>query len=327
MSSAFGLGPLPGTSIAEACDVVRSETGVLPHLPELPERGAASGLIGRGATLLEGLQAEPGPRAWQLTTRPQLATHRALDRLEADLDECESAWGTSVPRVKVQAPGPWTLAAALELPNGHRAITDPGALRDLTEALAGGLLAHVREVARRFSADVTVQLDEPALAAVHSGSLRGTTDFEVIPAVAEADLAQRLRQVSEAVADAAEAVWLDLADVTPLWQVAREAGTDAVLVNTVRLRGTQQLDAVGHAIAGGAQVHLSVDGAGEPRAEAIRLARLFDELGLPREMLTGVSVFPLPTWQGRGRPIIEAAHAYALATEVAGMLERDAGDL
>ncbi|WP_415618602.1 hypothetical protein [Mycobacterium tuberculosis] len=44
--------------------------------------------------------------------------------------------------VKVQAPGPVTLVAGLELANGHRAITDPGAVRDLAASLAEGVAAH-----------------------------------------------------------------------------------------------------------------------------------------------------------------------------------------
>ena len=52
--------------------------------------------------------------------------------------------------VKVQAPGPITLAAQLELPDGHRAITDAGALRDLAGSLAEGVAAHRAELARRL---------------------------------------------------------------------------------------------------------------------------------------------------------------------------------
>ena len=49
--TAFGLGPLPGTSFAQAADVVLSESP-LPHIPQLPDRGVGSDLIGRTAALL-----------------------------------------------------------------------------------------------------------------------------------------------------------------------------------------------------------------------------------------------------------------------------------
>ena len=42
---AFGLGPMPGYSMSEAADIVMGETGGLPHLPQLPDRGIHAGAI------------------------------------------------------------------------------------------------------------------------------------------------------------------------------------------------------------------------------------------------------------------------------------------
>ena len=70
-------------------------------------------------------------------------------------------------------PGPITLAASLELGGGHRAITDPGALRDLAASLAEGVARHRAEVARRLSTTVAVQFDEPLLPAALAGRLSG----------------------------------------------------------------------------------------------------------------------------------------------------------
>lgn len=75
--------------------------------------------------------------------------------------------------MKVQAPGPLTLAAQVELANGHRVLTDPGAVRDLSASLAEGLAEHAAEVGKRLGANVVVQLDEPSLTAVLDGSIRG----------------------------------------------------------------------------------------------------------------------------------------------------------
>ena len=77
--------------------------------------------------------------------------------------------------VKVQAPGPITLAAELELANGHRAITDSGALRDLAASLAEGVAAHRAALARRLDTPVVVQFDEPSLPAALGGRLTGVT--------------------------------------------------------------------------------------------------------------------------------------------------------
>ena len=70
----------------------------------------------------------------------------------------------------MQAVGPWTLAAALELRNGEAVLSDPGACRDLAGSLAEGLRLHLAEVRRRMpGAQVVLQLDEPSLTAVLRG--------------------------------------------------------------------------------------------------------------------------------------------------------------
>ncbi len=80
------------------------------------------------------------PRGYRLVARPGAVTRRAISLLDEDMDALEEAWEAAGLRndgrvVKVQAPGPVTLAAEIELANGHRAITDPGALRDLAASL------------------------------------------------------------------------------------------------------------------------------------------------------------------------------------------------
>ena len=69
--TAFGLGPLPGTDLANAADIVISETP-LPHIPQLPDRGIGSDAIGRTASLLD-MPVEPGPRGWRVAPRPRKA--------------------------------------------------------------------------------------------------------------------------------------------------------------------------------------------------------------------------------------------------------------
>ena len=176
--TAFGLGPMPGTDLAQAADVVLSET-VLPHIPQLPERGVGSDAIGRTAALLE-IPIGRGPRGWRVAARER----GDADRMARDLDMLEEAWHGKVDTVKVQLVGPFTLAAEVEMPNGHRMITDAGALRDLTDALIEACGEHRHDVAARFG-DVVLQLDEPLLPEVTAGTLRGTTDYETIRAIPE----------------------------------------------------------------------------------------------------------------------------------------------
>ncbi|PAT04640.1 methionine synthase [Corynebacterium sp. NML 150383] len=176
--TAFGLGPMPGTDLAQAADVVLSET-VLPHIPQLPERGVGADAIGRTAALLE-IPIGRGPRGWRVAARKR----GDADRMARDLDGLEEAWHGKVDTVKAQLVGPFTLAAEVEMPNGHRMITDAGALRDLTDALLEACTEHRRDVAARFG-DVVLQLDEPLLPEVTAGTLRGTTDYETIRAIPE----------------------------------------------------------------------------------------------------------------------------------------------
>ncbi|MDK8241536.1 methionine synthase [Corynebacterium sp. HMSC067D03] len=177
-TTAFGLGPLPGTDLAQAADVVLSESP-LPHIPQLPDRGVGSDLIGRTAALLE-IPIAPGPRGWRVAARKRADA----DRMARDLDHLEELWHGKVDTVKVQLAGPFTLAAEVEMANGHRMITDPGALRDLTDALLEASNQHRSDVAGRFGATV-LQLDEPRLGDVMAGTLKGATDYEAIPAIPE----------------------------------------------------------------------------------------------------------------------------------------------
>ena len=197
------------------------------------------------------------------------------------------------------------MAAAVELGNGHRAITDSGAFRDLCGALLAGIQEHKAQVARRFGAEVLVQLDEPLLADVLSGTLPGTTDFDTIWAF-PAD------QVNATLAEFG-ADYLRLRE--PLWAVAAKT----VLLDFAGLASPEHLDGLGQWIDGGARVGLGVAGH-DARTEAISIAQHFDRMGLSRERIPGqVDIFP---W-----PVEKASDSYSFAAEVAGILIRDAGDL
>ena len=331
MTRAYGLGPLPGTSITEACDVIASETGGLPHIPQLPDRGPGADAVGRTAGLLEAVYVDRGPRGWMMSPRPQLITRRTADRLERDLDQCQAAWGRTLPTVKIQLTGPWTLAASVELANGHRVLTDRGALRDLTDALIEGANRHIADVARRFgAADVLVQLDEPLLADVVAGALAGTSRLDEIRAVHPRDAGERLAHVVEHL-DAGE-VALNLSGQTPEWEVARLSGATTLQLSLDRIAGTRQLDALGEAVSGGLRIGFGATAAGEeiderqekPRTRAMDIAQVWRELSLDPSQLREVDVHPKGALSGSR---LDASRAYAMAQAVAGILDRDAGNL
>lgn len=345
---AFGLGELPGTSVTEAADMILGETGDLVHLPQLPDRGLGSDAVGRTAALLETIHVDRGPRSWIMSARPQLESRRASDRITRDLDDCAEIWNGKAKTIKLQVTGPWTLAARIELSNGHRVITDPGALRDLTDSLIAGVEQHADFVARHVDVahpdrvdptgtrpGIVLQLDEPMLPEIIGGTLPGSSEFEEIAAVHPADIAERLSAVVGRLrAGAASTVLLNQTGGRPNWQVARGSGADAVLVTLDQVRGHEQKDGFGQTISEGVRLGLGVTESGDevdelgenPRAVAVRVARFFDELGLDRELLAkAVDVHPRAGI--RGGTIAEAAGAYRMARVVAGMLERDAGDL
>ncbi len=88
-------------------------------------------MIGRTAGLLVELYARVEPSGWRIGDRPGRDTRRARSWLREDLDALEEFTQGYEGLLKVQAVGPWTLAASLELKNGEAALSDPGACRDL----------------------------------------------------------------------------------------------------------------------------------------------------------------------------------------------------
>ena len=198
--SATGVGSLPGTDMAEATKLVFGELPDLPHLPELPARGPGADLIGRGAGLLVDLPRELYAGQWRLAARPGIDRRRTLDLLERDLDALTEAATDFAGPVKVQVPGPWTLAAGLDLPIGGRVLRDHGACRDLAASLAEGVRAHLAEIARRLPATgIVLQIDEPSLPAVLAGRVRtdsGLYTYRSVPA-------QRAQEALASVVDAA----------------------------------------------------------------------------------------------------------------------------
>jgi hypothetical protein len=156
----------------------------MPFLPELPARGPGADMIGRTAGMLVELYARVEPSGWRIGDRPGRDTKRARAWLGEDLDALEEFTQGYEGPLKVQAVGPWTLAAALELRNGEVALSDPGACRDLAGSLAEGLREHLAEVRRRVpGAQIVLQLDEPSLFAVLRGHVRSASGYRTHRAV------------------------------------------------------------------------------------------------------------------------------------------------
>ncbi|WP_308312012.1 methionine synthase [Streptomyces albipurpureus] len=193
---ATGVGSMPGTDAREAAKTVVGSVENFPYLPELPARGPGADMIGRSIGLLVEMYAHVEPSGWRISDRPGRDTRRARSWLGEDLDALEEfAQGYAGP-LKVQAVGPWTLAAALELRHGESLLSDPGACRDLAASLAEGLRTHLADVRRRLpEAQVVVQLDEPSVTAVLLGRIKSASGYRTHRAVDRQLVESTLREV------------------------------------------------------------------------------------------------------------------------------------
>lgn len=219
--TATGIGSLPGTDPLEAARLVLGEL-VLPHLPELPGRGAHADLAGRGAALLADLHVDLQPSGWRMVPRPSRDGRRARDLLARDLDALEEVAHGAPPAVlKVQATGPWTLATVLELHRGDRVLADHGAVADLAASLAEGLRLHVADLQRRLpGTTVVLQVDEPSLPAVLTAQVPTSSGFRTLRAPGS----QRAREVLRTVLAAAEHTVVHCCAPDPPLALMAEAG-------------------------------------------------------------------------------------------------------
>lgn len=174
----------------------------MPFLAELPARGPGADMIGRTAGMLVDLYARVEPSGWRIGDRPGRDTKRARSWLGEDLDALEEFTQGYEGPLKVQAVGPWTLAAALELRNGEAALSDLGACRDLAASLAEGLREHLADVRRRVpGAQLVLQLDEPSLIAVLRGHVKTASEYRTHRAVDRQLVESTLRDVFSVIED------------------------------------------------------------------------------------------------------------------------------
>lgn len=320
---ATAIGSWPGTDPREAAATAVGELPGLPHLVELPARGVGADMIGRTSALLVDLLFDTTPRGYRLADRPGATSRRASDLLRTDIDALDEAWEIAGLRgsgrtVKVQAAGPLTLAAEVELRSGHRALTDPGALRDLSASLAEGLAQHVAEVGKRLDADVVVQLDEPDLTAVLNGSLSGASVLNTVRALPEPEALALLDGV---IAAQRVPVLIHTCAAPPALPLLRRSAAAAIGFDMATI-ATADLDAIGEILDGGQRVVLGLVPTSAPatpvswREIAEPGVRLIDRLGFPRRTLAD-RVLVSPACGLATAPLAWARRAVALAGEVA----------
>jgi methionine synthase II (cobalamin-independent) len=328
VGTATGIGSMPGTDAAESTGIVLGELGEFPHMPELPARGVGADMIGRTAAMLVDLAVEYVPSGYRVTARPGGEHRRGVDLLSWDLDavaEAVQRTGLAPRVIKTQVAGPWSLAAGVELPRGHRVLTDRGALRDFTASLVEGVRAHAAELATRTGATVIVQLDEPTLPDVLAGALSTPSGYGTVPAVRDPDARELLASVIEPLARSTGApVIVHCCAARPPVELLRQAGAGAIAVDATQLAGAPSvlLDEVGEAWDKGLVLLLGLVPALEPpRPPTLRsLARpafeLVDRLGFRREMLAELAV-ATPTCGFAGASVDWVRRALALTRDLA----------
>lgn len=300
----------------------------VPYLPELPARGVGADMAGRGLALLVDLVAEVAPSGWRVADRPGRDHGRALSHLRRDLDDLEELTQEYAGPLKVQAVGPWTLAATVELKHGDKFLADRGACRDLAGSLAQGVAEHLAELRRRVpGAKLVLQLDEPALPGVLRGSVPTASGFGRLRAVEEPVARQTLQQVIDVVntsaADEVPVVIHCCAPDVP-FDTLRGAGASAIALDWSLLR-TRQDETIAELVEAGVGLYAGVVPSLDP-ATAVKYQDIVDSIltlrrvGLSaRQLADVVTVTPScgmagasPQWASRAQQLcMDAARALA----------------
>ncbi|WP_181310434.1 uroporphyrinogen decarboxylase/cobalamine-independent methonine synthase family protein [Nocardioides campestrisoli] len=297
MTRATGVGSMPALvsadparTYAEAVRTVLGELPELPHVPELPGRGAGAEMTGRTLAVVAGLGADLQPAGWRLTDAAGVDHRRARSLLAQDLDQVEEQTQGYVGPFKTQVTGPWTLAATVEKPRGDKVLSDHGARRDLAQALAEGVRDHVADLRRRLPGvdRLVVQVDEPALAAVLAARVPTASGFGRHRVVHPPEASAALEWVLSAIADSGAEPWVhSCAAGTPLG-LLRGAGARGLAVDLAQL-SAEDHDELGQALEAGETVALGVLPTTEPADPgddarlAERVLRWLDMLGFDPE--------------------------------------------
>ena len=281
---------MPGTDAREAAKTVTGSLEALPHLVELPARGPGADMVGRSLGLLVELFARVEPSGWRFGDHPGRDTRRARSWLGEDLDALEEHTQGWTGPLKIQAVGPWTLAASVELHRGEKALADPGAVRDIAGSLAEGLRLHLADLRRRVpGAQLVLQLDEPSLPAVLAAQVPTASGW------------QRLRAVDRQVAEETLRTLIRTLDVpvavhccapgVPL-ELLRRAGASAVSLDMALLTERDD-DAIGEAVEGGTVLLAGVVPAvGPPASENGRVSDPAGSVGVVRTLWRRLGLDP-----------------------------------
>lgn len=314
-ASATGVGSLPGGDAREAAKTVTGSFEEFPYLAELPARGPGADMIGRSLGLLVDMYAHVEPSGWRISDRPGRDSKRSRSWLGEDLDALEEFTQGYEGKLKIQAVGPWTLAAALELHGGEAMLQDPGACRDLAGSLAEGVRDHLADVRKRIpGAEIVLQYDEPSLTAVLLGRVRSASGYRTYRAVDRQVVEGTLRELF-AVHDG-EVIVHSCAPEVP-FGLLRRAGASGVSFD-FSLLAEREDDAIGEVVESGTKLFAGVvpgtDGPlSDPAGSVMGVRKLWRRLGLaPGTLAESVVVTPACGLAGASPAYARAVQAHCV---------------
>ncbi|PID53559.1 MAG: methionine synthase [Micrococcales bacterium] len=319
--TASGIGSWPGTDALEAARFVIGELGRepgVPFLPELPARGPGADMVGRAAAMLVGLHVDLQPSGWRLVSHPGRDEQRAQAWWRHDLDAlAEAAHGYQGP-LKAAVTGAWTLLSHVNLERGERAVSDPGAQRDIVESLAEGIATMLADITRAVpGASLIVQLDEPSLPAVLAGRLTTQSGIGKLRPVPPAQAQAGLTTLADAARDAgAVHVLAHCCAATAPVGLLREAGLDGISLDLATL-GPASWESVAASVESGVRLWAGIDPTRQ-RIDQTPLPQWWQRLGLPRHALN--EVFLTPACGLANSATAQAAAAVGRLLTLAGQL-------
>ena len=318
--AATGIGSLPGVDPVEAVRLVLGEVPDLPYLPELPGRGFGADAIARTAALLIDFPVEWQPHGWTAASHPGRDQARARDHLNRDLDAVtEQAQGIAL--LKVSVCGPMTLGAALELPNLHKVLTDPGAFRDLAESVTEGARRLLSELGSRLPGTAFVlQVDEPSLPQVLSGQVPTPSGYGTVRSLPRSVAGPALAGLLEVAAPGHRVVHCCAGRVP--YDLLAGSGASAVSVDASLITNAH-IDALGELVEAGVSLWLGVlpgvDAAISAAGARDQIRALWSKLGFDPNLLAG-TVVPTPTCGLAGASMPYVRRVMSTLTEVGASL-------
>lgn len=337
---AVSQGSFPGIDPVEPVRIMSGENPDLPSVPELPARGPGADMIGRALALLARVApdfaGETTTQGWRLAGRTTDAGTRVMRRATSwfgqDCDAASEGYA-GADAVKVAVTGPWTLCAQVELGNGHRILSDRGAIADVLAAYPVMVRALVADFQRRWpDARTVVQLDEPSIAAVVGAGVATPSGLDYYRGVPAEQVRDGLRSAVAAARDVEARTVLHCCAAPAPLPLLRAVGADALSLDLsaqhVDGRGGQDEAQLGELLESGGGLVAGVVGWGSAAATvsaamgASRVIDLSHRLGLPLDRVAPSVAVSTPCGLAGATPD-GARDVTRRGSEVAAILRRE----